>query len=209
MKLYLVRHGQSEGNEGGIGDKLTEIGIEQAKRLGLFLKDKHIDYIYCSLLGRAKETLNYINRFFQVPVEYSAELNEMFKGIYEGKTQREHEDFVREQLSLGKTITEIKPEGGESWLDVENRAQKLINKIKSKEGINDHVLIVSHSGFLRMFIIRLMKLNINEAKYFRIHNASLSTFELDENLNVKDFEIDDFKHLLKYSSYEREKVERV
>ncbi|MBI2671483.1 histidine phosphatase family protein [Candidatus Woesearchaeota archaeon] len=209
MKLYLVRHGQSEGNEGGIGDKLTEIGIEQAKRLGLFLKDKHIDYIYCSKLGRAKETLDYVNKFFQVPVEYSTELNEMYKGIYEGKLQREHEDFIREQLSLGKDIKEIKPEGGESWLDVEKRAQKLIVKLKSKHSINNHVLIVSHSGFLRMFIIRLMKLNIHEARYFRIHNASLSTFELDKNFNVLDYEIDDFKHLLKYSSYKRESVERV
>ena len=60
MKLYLVRHAQSLRNLGKEHDKLSETGIEQAKRLGLFLKDKHIDYVYCSQYERAKETLNQI-----------------------------------------------------------------------------------------------------------------------------------------------------
>ena len=35
-----------------------------------------------------------------------------------------------------------------------------------------------------------------------------SSFEIDKNGKVGKFEIDDYKHLIKYSSYRREKYEK-
>jgi|SRR3989344_73948 len=210
MKLYLVRHAQSERNQGKEHDKLSETGIEQAKRLGLFLKNKHIDYIYCSEKERAKETLDFIfNYIKKVPTVYTKGINERDQGIFEGKSQKEYFFHEIELKSKGVDLLTHVPDGGESYLEVEKRAQTFLELIKNKHKFNDHILLVSHSAFLGMFVLRLMKLNIKEFQYFAIHNASLSTFELDEDFNVKDFEIDDFKHLLKYSSYERKKVERV
>ena len=212
MKIYLVRHGESEKNAGesGLGDNLTKIGIEQAKRLGLFLKNKHIDHAYCSHLSRAKETLKNIMEFMKnVPVTYTKEVSEIHTGVYEDKTQRELEDFRRESLKKGMHFAEIKPDMGESLLDLEKRAQNFLESVKNNHKNKDHILIVSHSGYIRVLTLRLLKLPLKEIIYFKIHNASLSTFELDKNFNVKDFEIDDFKHLLKYSSYKREVVDTI
>ena len=61
MKLYMVRHGQSETNlarrfTGWAQVNLTEKGIEDAKRAGEYLKGLHFDRIYSSDLIRAVQT---------------------------------------------------------------------------------------------------------------------------------------------------------
>lgn len=53
ITLYLVRHGETEGNakrwfQGATDVPLNERGLEQARRLGAFLKDVHLDAIYTS-----------------------------------------------------------------------------------------------------------------------------------------------------------------
>ncbi len=211
MKLYLVRHAESERNRGKEYDKLSETGIEQAKRLGLFLKDKHIDYVFCSNLTRATETLSYILPSLKNVKEtkYTNGVNEHFLGIFDKLPGREWHYHLMELKDKGADILNYRPEGGETLLEVEKRAQNFIDILRKNHKSQGHILIVSHGMFLRLFILRLLKLPIEEAKYFSIHNASLSEFELDKNFNVIDFEIDDFKHLLKYSSYKRETIEKV
>ena len=61
MKLYLIRHGQSEANFnkshsgwGSIG--LTEEGIYQAEKIGAILKSIPFDKVYSSDLLRARQT---------------------------------------------------------------------------------------------------------------------------------------------------------
>ena len=61
MKLYMVRHGQSETNLSGCFTgwaqvSLTEKGLEDAKLAGEYLKDKTFDRIYASDLKRAIQT---------------------------------------------------------------------------------------------------------------------------------------------------------
>ena len=61
MKLIIVRHGETVGNateiiEGHLPGKLSQKGIEQAKKLASRLKDEPIDHIFCSDLTRAIET---------------------------------------------------------------------------------------------------------------------------------------------------------
>jgi broad specificity phosphatase PhoE len=59
-RLYLIRHAQSQGNTGEdltTGDPdLTEVGWEQAKRLGERMKSARLDAIYASPLRRTQET---------------------------------------------------------------------------------------------------------------------------------------------------------
>ena len=211
MKLYLVRHAQSLRNLGKEHDKLSETGIEQAKRLGLFLKDKHIDYVYCSQYERAKETLNQIllNLKNVKKTIYTEEINEHNQGIFDKMPGKEWHYHLADLREKGVDLLNYRPEGGETLLELEKRTQNFLDFLKKKHNKEEHILIVSHGMFLRLFILRPLRFSIEEAKYFDIHNASLSEFELDKNFNVKDFEINNFKHLLKYSSYKRENVEKV
>lgn len=62
MKLYVVRHGQTDGNVNKIVDGVRDIGlndngIEQAKTTRDNLKDIDFDLIICSPLLRTKHTM--------------------------------------------------------------------------------------------------------------------------------------------------------
>jgi len=59
MKLYLVRHGQSQNNVGNTSAHnvpLTTLGHEQIRRTADALADKQFDALYCSPLDRALQT---------------------------------------------------------------------------------------------------------------------------------------------------------
>ena len=61
MKLFLIRHGQSEANlctyyTGQTDVALTELGITQAEALQPILSQHHFDKVYSSDLKRARQT---------------------------------------------------------------------------------------------------------------------------------------------------------
>ena len=55
MRILIVRHGDPDYEH----DTLTKKGRKEAKLLAKKLKKEKIDYIYCSPLGRAKDTCAY------------------------------------------------------------------------------------------------------------------------------------------------------
>ena len=65
MKIYITRHSLTTWNEekrlqGWKNSDLTKQGLEDAKRLGNYLKNQSFDGIYSSPLKRAKETAQLI-----------------------------------------------------------------------------------------------------------------------------------------------------
>ena len=66
MKLYVVRHGQTDYNIDnkvcGISNvELTDLGKQQAIKAREQLEDQKIDYIFASPLQRAYDTAKIIN----------------------------------------------------------------------------------------------------------------------------------------------------
>lgn len=91
MKLYLVRHGQTDWNIGkqaqGVADiELNATGIAQAEALRdrIAAEGLHFDYVYASPLRRAKKTAQIItdNR---PDIIYDARIVERDYGDLEGK----------------------------------------------------------------------------------------------------------------------------
>ena len=67
MKLYIIRHGETEWNTEEVfrGRKdvpLNEAGLSQAELTGAFLADKGVDAVYSSPLVRATQTAQAICR---------------------------------------------------------------------------------------------------------------------------------------------------
>jgi broad specificity phosphatase PhoE len=78
--LLLTRHGESEFNRDGLSpvdSPLTELGREQAQRLGAWLAEHEtIDAFYASTLTRARQTAEIVNQFLQMDVTYWDDLRE-------------------------------------------------------------------------------------------------------------------------------------
>ena len=89
MDLYIVRHGQTDGNVNKIMDgvrdiDLNENGIEQAKVTRDNLKDIKFDLVICSPLSRTKHTMEIIN-INNYPVIFDDRIKERDCGEFTGK----------------------------------------------------------------------------------------------------------------------------
>ena len=89
MRLLLIRHGQSQANLDGIiqgdDDPLTELGREQADRVGRYLATTiAVDHLYASPLARARETALIIGRHIGRAPVFEPGLAEIHAGTAAG-----------------------------------------------------------------------------------------------------------------------------
>lgn len=119
-KLVLLRHGESVWNKenrftGWTDVDLTEKGIEEAKKAGVFLKDAGFvfDIVFTSLLKRAIRTMELVLQEMDlkdVPVEYSWRLNERHYGALQGLNKSETtKKFGEEQVLKWRRSYDIRP----------------------------------------------------------------------------------------------------
>ena len=95
MKLWLVRHGETEANVAGLYSghaptPLTAKGQQQAQRLGEMLRQVPFDHALCSGLERAQHTARLLLGERNIPLTANPLLNEMFFGDWE---MRHHRDL--------------------------------------------------------------------------------------------------------------------
>ena len=182
MRLILVRHGQTEENvakinQGHMPGKLTKQGIEQAKKLALRLKDEKIDKIFVSDLKRCVDTAAEIIKFHpNAEVAYEPAVREQNLGIFEGKPWG---SMRKAAEAAGINPYELKPEGGESFQELRKRIATFLEKVIKTEH-NKTVLIVSHGGPIRQFLIHYFKAPHEKWDEYTHDNCAVTIIEIDE-----------------------------
>ena len=162
--IYFVRHGETEYNRQrivqgrGIDSVLNETGKQQAELLARRLDSVPFDAIYTSTLRRARQTAKILARSHpQAPVSYLEDLEEMAWGVYEGAHPSSHRDealdAIKSQWREGIFHEPI--EGGESILDVQERAMRAVDHILEQEQ-GRTVLAVTHGRYLRILLASLL-----------------------------------------------------
>jgi len=158
--IYLFRHGQSEYNlsktfTGWLDAKLTPLGIEQAKNLGLMLKDKQINLAITTRLSRAADTLKEVLVFHPECQETIIDdrVIERSYGDIAGHTHAEIlEKYGQEQFDKWHRGWADKTNNGESFADVEIRVQSFITDLEAKYGgQNFGIAISAHGNSIRLF----------------------------------------------------------
>lgn len=147
MKLYIVRHGQTDWNINGKiqGQKNTELnvtGIMQAESLKEEFNKLDVDLIMCSPLNRAKKTAEIINKDKKLRIIYRDELIERGLGDFEGK------DCETERNEIYNYYKNDKRMNIEPVVDLCNRINKLLEEIKLNYYKNT-IILVTHSGTAR------------------------------------------------------------
>ena len=151
MKLYFVRHGETDMNArnmfyGWYDADINEKGISQAEELREAFREIHIDKIYSSDLTRALHTAQIIAD--GRPVEIVPDLREMAYGIWENRTWESMTESDRELLKKWRyDWTNLEIPEGETFMGFYDRVTSGLDKI-IKENKGKHVLIVSHNGAL-------------------------------------------------------------
>ncbi len=158
--IYLFRHGQTFYNAkkiftGWKNARLTELGILQAKNMGLLLKDKTINVAYRSHLVRTRDTLDQVLKYHPECREIIIDdrILERSYGKLEGCShQVTIRKYGQEQFDLWHRDFFTRPPAGESYADVEIRVQKFVDDLKRLySGKNINIAISAHGNSIRLF----------------------------------------------------------
>ncbi|NLY66948.1 MAG: histidine phosphatase family protein [Tissierellia bacterium] len=183
-KIYLARHGESQWNvlkivQGQKNIPLTNKGIKQAELLGKRLINEQIEKIYSSDLARAYDTAKIIGKIIDVEVEPMKEFREINFGVWEGLSKNELLTKYRTEYEKWlKNPKDLILEGAETLAELQERALEGINKIINLNGDRyNNILIVSHSATIKVIILGLLGISLNNFKNLTLGNVSLSIIE--------------------------------
>jgi len=170
--IYLIRHGETEGAEtkrykGHIDVPLSEKGVEQIKRVAEYLSAEvqkrgsteaayELSAIYTSDLSRAVKSAELIAEAHGLKPIILPELRERNFGIWEGMSFDEIKEKWPDAFnSWSSNPLKFSPMGGESTIELRDRAVKAFNNIVEQH--NGHnVAIVSHGGINRIMLCELL-----------------------------------------------------
>jgi len=145
MKVFLVRHGESEGNViHEINDNpqrivnLTARGRAQAESASDRLRPVGFTHAYASEFPRARQTAAILLRNHEVHLNIDARLNERRSGM-DGLPVAAFNDLVRADP------LRIRPERGESFLEQMERLRSFLDEISARHP-DGTVLAVSHEN---------------------------------------------------------------
>ena len=165
LKLYIVRHGETEWNvikrfQGQLNTPLTEKGIKKLKETGKKLENVLFDEVYTSELGRTVASAEIIlneNRGYRnkkLELKKLAELNEVYFGVWQGLTYEEvFLKYPEEGNNYFYNVKNYKAENveAEKLEDALERFLKGINKILDSHE-SGNILVVTHGTVFEMFM---------------------------------------------------------
>ncbi|HVF84737.1 MAG TPA: histidine phosphatase family protein, partial [Abditibacteriaceae bacterium] len=165
--IFLVRHGEVEGNSiaaggrltfAGWGDKpLTTRGELQAKAIAGRLSNEKLTAIYASDLIRAQRTAQEIAQRHNLNVRTDKRLREVNYGMWEGLGLDEIVADWQDVWDARNLDPEhIAPPQGESYADLWRRLGPCWNEIVQLHGEDEHVAIVAHNGTLRVLLCHVL-----------------------------------------------------
>lgn len=149
MKVWVIRHGESETNKEGLWTgwldaPLTENGRKQALALRTLLSDKRFDKVFTSDLTRAKETAE-----IALPgceYEETALLREVNVGSIAGKPLR----VVYDEDGKPTHLDGYARFGGETAIELRDRIDAFMKRLQGEGG--ESVAVFAHSGVMRSFL---------------------------------------------------------
>ena len=178
MKIYAVRHGQSENNVMGLNDSdpnknysLTLKGIEQAKSTALELKSVKLDIMYSSELERAKETAKIINKYHNNKIILDSRLNDRKTGFQD----KSYDEFFP-RLRQSNDVWAAKFNDGESFEEEKQRVFSFLDDLKNKN--YNSLLIASHKEILQIIHSYVHKCSNEEMVKVESPNGAIMQFDL-------------------------------
>jgi probable phosphoglycerate mutase len=187
MKLYLVRHGNTDSLDNKINQSLdtplNEQGIKQANALAKRLKNESFDLIISSSLIRAKQTAEIIGKKFE---ESDLFVERKKPSEIVGKSKNDPNLSV-----IWKNIEKMyivdqswRYSDEENFEDLKSRGEKALKFLLTQK--KEKILVISHGAFIRVLFGLMIDKNRYDGKIFmkldkflRMDNTGISIFNYD------------------------------
>ena len=175
MKLYIIRHAETEYNRKGIiqgsevDSDINDVGESQANSFYEYYKNINFDKIYVSDLKRTFQT---IRRFTENGSSYEKlkEFNEISWGVNQGKSD-DLEDYAKLIDTWLAGNLDNKFEEGESPNEMSVRLVKGFNKVLDDN--HDTVLLCIHGRALRILLSKIIDNDLTKMDKYVHSNTGL------------------------------------
>ena len=188
MKLYLIRHGETDWNkikklQGATDIPLNENGEALAKVTCEGMKEIPLDMIFTSPLKRAYRTAELVRGERKIPLFIEERIQEIGFGDYEGVILKAEggnipdPDFV---FFFTKPDQYKTPPKGESIPELLKRTGEFLEELKHREDLQDKTILIStHGAAVRAMINYIEKCEIANFWKKGVHkNCGVSCVEL-------------------------------
>lgn len=189
-KLLICRHTESEWNAlgkwtGTTDVHLSENGFLQAGQVGEALKGVDIDFAYCSLQIRTKETLEGIldgSGNTDVDYERVGDINERDYGDYTGMNKWEVRDSVGEAEfnSIRRDWDHPVPNGETLKMVYERTVPFYKQVVLPKLQKGQTILVVAHGNSLRALIKYMENVSDEDIKGVEMPFGTVYEYDVDE-----------------------------
>ena len=200
-KLALVRHGQSQWNlenrfTGWVDIPLTDLGREEARKAGEWLKDKgfKFDRAFTSALKRAQETLDIMLKVLgqtSLPIEKDKALNERHYGALQGLNKAETaQKYGDAQVKIWRRSYDVPPPADKTELNPDGMAESLqstaartlpyfYSRIVPRVKAGETILVAAHGNSLRAIVMDLDHLTKSQVLELNIDTGKPIVYDMD------------------------------
>ena len=183
MKVYFIRHGETNGNvqkfHQGWGDShLTDIGIKQAEAARDIITKKKFDRILCSDLLRTRQTCDIIFGK-DAPVEYDTRLREINNSVFMGQYQEDLYKKYGEEYRENCRRMDYSAYGGESNHEMLARTADFLRYLE-QDTDSKRLAVVTHGGTIKAIISNVLGCELYGTK-IKIDNCSVSIIKYQNN----------------------------
>ena len=154
MKLYFIRHGETDWNivkrlQGATDIPLNENGEALARETAEGLKDIPFDMIFTSPLKRAYRTAEIVKGNRDIPLIIEERIREICFGDYEGLISKTEGYSIPDpdfKFFFTKTDCYKTPPNGEAIATLLERTNDFLEELKKREDLKDKTILVSTHG---------------------------------------------------------------
>ena len=184
MKIYLVRHGETDWNQAGRLQGQTDIdldaqGFAQAAEAAERLKEVPFEIAFCSPLIRARHTAETIVGERKITLTTDERLRELNFGPWDGTDVRK----IREGANSPFTDpgSYLPPEGAESFAQLYARSGEFVKQVLLPlEGTYETVLVVAHGALNRSILNAVLDIPVSDFWHFHMGNCATAILECRE-----------------------------
>lgn len=201
MKILLARHGETLWNaagryQGQVDIPLSDVGADQATRLGERLRAVPITRAVSSQLARARSTAEAaLGAHRQHLLQLDSRLQEIAHGEWEGLLA--HEIAERDPLTFQAwrdTPQNVQMPRGENLQQVLDRAWQGFSAACQSLTADDTLLVVAHDAVNRVLLCRILGLDLARLWSFRQAPTTLNLLEGDDVNNLAVVRLNDCQH---------------
>ena len=201
MKIYLVRHGETDGNVrnlyyGNMDLPMNANGMEQVENVAQILAGVPFDSVYTSNLERAETTAEIIlqnncflerseNNILYPHMSVMPSIKELNFGDWEGLTYQEVMEAWPKEFELwGREWKTTRPPHGESFNDFFIRCREGLAQIIEETKGQKNILIAAHNGTFRCMLAAMLDMPIDGTWHFDFEQGAYTLIEYTDGYFV-------------------------